>query len=196
MKLSIIYYSQTGHNYQMVKWAEEEAKKLGAEVRVRKVHEFLEANENNDNPAWKKYREDSKDVVEASGEDLEWADAVLFSSPTRFGNIAFQMKAFLDGQGGLWAAGKLQDKMMSAMSSAQNNNGGQETTVQALYKTFAHWGSLIVPTGFTDDSVFKAGGNPYGTTATATNEGFANDLEAAVRHQTKRLVELTNKFIG
>lgn len=191
-KLLIVYYSQTGHNFQMAKWAQAAAEEAGAEVRLRKVKELLDTSD--PNPAWKKYLEDSKDIEEATSEDLDWADAVLISSPTRFGGIASQMKFFLDQQGGMWAQGKLANKAVSAMSSAQNNNGGQEQTIRAIYTDAMHWGAIIVPTGYTDSSIFKAGGNPYGTSGTATNDGFANDLEAAVKHQAVRLVEVATKL--
>jgi NAD(P)H dehydrogenase (quinone) len=99
------------------------------------------------------------------------------------------MKQFLDQQGGLWAQGKLVNKVVSAMSSAQNPNGGQEATVLALYKTMCHWGAIIVPPGYTDASIFKAGGNPYGTTATIGQDGkMVDDVEEAVKHQAKRTV--------
>ena len=189
VKLSIIYYSQTGHNFQMAQWAKEAAEAAGAEVRLRKVEELLDTAGAKDNPGWAKYLEDSKDVEVATSDDLIWADAVLFSAPTRFGDMAAQMKFFLDGQGGPWSEGKLANKYVSAMSSAQNNNGGQEQTIHAIYTVMMHWGAIIVPVGYTDDSVFASGGNPYGTTGTATREGFANDIEGAVRHQAKRLVE-------
>lgn len=193
-KLLIVYYSQTGHNFQMANWAKEQAEKQGAEVRLRKVEELLDTS--NPNPGWAKYLEDSKDVEVATGDDLVWADAILFSTPTRFGNIAAQMKFFIDQQGGIWAGGKLVNKVVSAMTSAQNNNGGQEQTIRALYTSMMHWGAIIVSPGYTDDSIYQAGGNPYGTSGTATREGFANDLEQAVKHQTKRLLEVTDKLIG
>lgn len=189
VKLSIIYYSQTGHNYQMALWAKEAAEAAGAEVRLRKVEELMDTAGAAENEGWKKYLDDSKDVQVASSDDLVWADAVLFSAPTRFGVMAAQMKFFFDQQGGPWAEGKLANKFVSAMSSAQNNNGGQEKTVHSIYTVMMHWGAIIVPSGYTDGSVFAAGGNPYGTTGTATREGFANDIEGAVRHQAKRLVE-------
>lgn len=193
-KLAIIYYSQTGHNYQMALWAKEAAEAAGAEVRLRKTKELLDVKD--PNPAWAQYLEDSKDVEEASTDDLLWADAIIFSTPTRFGNIAAQMKFFLDQQGGAWAEGKLANKFVSAMSSAQNNNGGQEATVKAIYTTMMHWGAILVAPGYTDDVIYKSGGNPYGTTGTATNEGFANDLEDSVKYQAKRLVDITNKFLS
>lgn len=191
VKLLLVYYSQTGHNFQMINWAKE-AVDGEAEVRVRKVEELLDTSD--PNPAWAKYLEDSKDIEIATGEDLEWADAILFSTPTRFGNVAAQMKFFIDQQGGLWAEGKLNNKVVSAMTSAQNNNGGQEKTIGALYTSLMHWGAIIVPTGYTDDSIYAAGGNPYGTSGTATREGFGNDLEGAVKHQAKRLVNIAEKL--
>lgn len=192
LNLLIVYYSQTGHNFQMAKWAKEAAEEKGANVRIRKVEELMDTSD--PNPGWKKYLEESKDIKIATGNDLVWADAIIFSSPTRFGNVAAQMKYFLDQQGGLWAEGKLTNKVVTAMSSAQNVNGGQEKTVNALYTTMMHWGAIIVPVGYTDDSIYTAGGNPYGTTGTATRDGFANDLEDAVKHQAIRLLEVAKKL--
>ena len=142
------------------------------------------------------YLEESKDIKEATSDDLIWADAVLFSTPTRFGNVAGQLKSFIDAQGGIWAQGKLVNKVISAMTSAQNNNGGQEGTIKSIYTTAAHWGAIILPIGYVDDSVYAQGGNPYGASGTITNEGFANEVEGAVRAQAKRVVDVTKKFVG
>ncbi len=192
--LLIVYYSQTGHNYQMAKWAQEAGESVGAEVRVRKVKELMDTS--NANPGWQKYLDDSVDVPEATSDDLVWADAIVFSAPTRFGNVAAQMKFFMDQQGGPWSEGKFTNKVVTAMSSAQNPHGGQEQTVHAIYTTMMHWGAIIVPVGYTDDSIYAAGGNPYGTTGTATREGFKDDIEGAVKHQTKRLLEVAEKVIN
>lgn len=189
VKVAIIYYSATGNNYQMAQWAKEAAEELGAEVRLRKVQELAPEEAISKNPLWKKHYDETKDIQVATSEDLDWADAVILSTPTRFGNVASQMKQFLDLQGGLWAQGKLVNKVVSAMSSAQNANGGQEATILALYKTMCHWGAIIVPPGYTDVSIFKAGGNPYGTSVTVDQEGkMVEDVEEAVKHQAKRTV--------
>lgn len=195
MKLAIIYYSQTGHNFQIAKWAKEEAEKNGAEVRLLKVKEYLDEKGAEENPGWKKYLEDSREIKEATSDDLIWADAIIFSTPTRFGNISFQLKAFLDAQGGVWAKGLLTNKVISAMTSAQNNNGGQEGTIKAIYTSAAHWGGIIVPVGYTDDSIYAQGGNPYGASGTTTNEGFSNEIENAVKSQARRVVEVTKKLV-
>lgn len=194
VKLAIVYYSMTGTNYQLAKWAEEAALEGGAEVRVLKVQELAPIEAVNSNPVWKKLTEDTKDIPEATSEDLVWADAVIFSSPTRFGNVTSQIKNFMDQQGGIWAEGKLMNKVVSAMSSAQNPHGGQEQTIQAIYTTMMHWGAIIVAPGYTDPSIFKAGGNPYGTSVTAGRDGMVEDVKDAVKHQAKRTIEIASKI--
>lgn len=191
VKLAVIYYSMGGTNYQLARWAEEAAQEAGAEVRVLKVQELASPEVVNSNPIWKAHTEETKDVKIATSDDLDWADAVIFSSPTRFGNVASQMKQFMDLQGGLWAQGKLTNKVVSAMSSAQNPHGGQEATIHAIYKSMAHWGAIIVPPGYTDTSLFKAGGNPYGTSVTVGQDGkMVEDVKDAVKHQARRTVEI------
>lgn len=193
VKLAIIYYSSTGINYQLAKWASEAGEEAGAEVRLLKVHELAPEAAINSNPAWKANADATKHVKEASSEDLEWADAIIFSAPTRFGNLPSQMKQFLDLQGGLWAQGKLMNKVVSAMSSAQNPHGGQEATVKNLYTTMMHWGAIIAAPGFTDPSVFKGGGNPYGTSVTQGQDGnMVEDVRDAVFHQAKRTIEVAS----
>ncbi|HPQ11092.1 MAG TPA: NAD(P)H:quinone oxidoreductase [Bacillota bacterium] len=193
VKLAVIYYSSTGTNYQLATWAAEAAEEAGAEVRVLKVPELAPEAAINSNPAWKAHYDATKDVPVASSSDLEWADAYIFSVPTRFGNLASQMKQFLDIQGGLWAEGKLMNKVVSAMSSAQNPHGGQEATILSLYTTMAHWGAIIVPPGYTNPVIFKAGGNPYGTSVTQGQDGkMIEDVKDAVYHQAKRTVEVAS----
>ena len=191
VKLAVIYYSMTGINFQLAQWAAEAAKEAGADVRLLKVHELAPESAINNNPAWKANVEAAKDILEASSADLDWADAIVFSVPTRFGNLASQMKQFIDLQGGLWAQGKLSNKVVSAMSSAQNPHGGQEATVKSVYTSMMHWGAIIVPPGYTDPSIYKAGGNPYGTTVTQGHDGkMVEDVKDAVFHQAKRTVEV------
>lgn len=142
-----------------------------------------------ENEGWKKTVEATKDIPVATSEDLEWADAMIFSVPTRFGNMPSQMKQFLDTQGGLWATGKTVNKVVSAMTSAQNAHGGQEATLLSLYTAMMHWGAIIVPPGYTDPVIFSSGGNPYGTSVTVDQDGnMIEDVQAAVKHQAKRTV--------
>jgi NAD(P)H dehydrogenase (quinone) len=189
VKLAIIYYSSTGTNYKLAQWAAEGAKEAGAEVKVLKVQELAPQAAIDSNPAWKAHAEATKDVPVASAADLEWADALIFSVPTRFGNVPSQMKQFIDTLGGLWAQGKLTNKVVSAMASAGNPHGGQEATILALHTTFYHWGAIVAAPGYTDQSAYTSGGNPYGTSVTVNQDGsLQEDVQAAVKHQAKRTV--------
>lgn len=193
VKLAVIYYSSTGTNYKLAKMAEEGALEAGAEVRVLKVQELAPDAAIDSNPAWRANVEATKDVPMATSEDLDWADAIIFSMPSRFGNLPSQMKQFIDIQGGMWFQGKLTNKVVSAMASAGNAHGGQEATVKSLYTSMMHWGAIIVPPGFTDDSIYKAGGNPYGTSVTVDQEyNMIEDVKDAVKHQAKRTVEVAS----
>jgi NAD(P)H dehydrogenase (quinone) len=191
VKLAVIYYSMGGTNYQLSKWAEEGAKEAGAEVKVLKVPELAPQSAIEGNPAWKAHVDATKDVPEVTLNDLEWADAIIFSVPTRFGNMPSQMKQFLDTTGGLWFNGKLVNKVVSAMTSAQNPHGGQEATILSLYTTMYHWGAIVAAPGYTDPVTFAAGGNPYGTSVTVDQDGkMVENVEAAVKHQAKRTVNV------
>lgn len=189
VNVAIIFYSMGGTNFQLAKWAEEAAKEAGANAKILKVEELAPASVIENNEAWKATVEATKDVPIATSDDIEWADALIFSVPTRFGNIASQMKQFLDIQGGIWAEGKTVNKVVSAMTSAQNPHGGQEATILALYTSMMHWGAIIVPPGYTDQSIFAAGGNPYGTSVSVDQDGnMVEDVQAAVKHQTERTI--------
>lgn len=194
VNLAVIYYSAYGTNFQLAKWAEEGGLAAGAEVRVLKVDEILPESVVNADAGMKANAEATKDIPVAGHGDLEWADAIIFSSPTRFGNLSAQMKSFIDRQGGLWAEGKLMNKVVSAMTSAQNTHGGQEATVNALYISMMHWGAIIAAPGYTDKAIFAAGGNPYGTSVTQGQDGkIVEDkyaVKAAIAHQVKRTVEV------
>ncbi len=193
VKLAVIYYSSTGTNYEMAKWAKAGAEAAGAEVKLLRVEELAPEAAIASNPAWKEHVEATKDVPVATNDDLEWADAIIFSAPTRFGNVPAQMKQFLDTTGGLWANGKLVNKVVSGMSSANNPHGGQEATVKALYTTMMHWGAIIVPPGYSDAVQFTSGGNPYGVSVTVDQEGnMQEDVEGAVKHQAKRTVSVAS----
>ncbi len=193
IKLAIIYYSVGGTNYQLAKWAEEAGIDAGAEVKVMKVPELAPQSVIDANKDWKAFLESTKEVPEVTLDDLEWADAIIFSVPTRFGNMPSQMKQFLDTTGGLWFNGKLVNKVVSAMSSAQNPHGGQEATILSLYTTMYHWGAIVATPGYADPSIYKAGGNPYRTSVTVGQDGkMVEDVEAAVKYQAKRTLTVAD----
>jgi NAD(P)H dehydrogenase (quinone) len=125
----------------------------------------------------------------ATLEDLEWADGVAFGTPTRFGNVAAQLKQFMDQAGRLWQEGRLADKVATAFTASMTTHGGQESTILALSNTLYHWGMLILPLGYTASEVFNAGGNPYGTSYTSGKrvEGPDENALAVARYQGQRL---------
>ncbi|WP_040289362.1 NAD(P)H:quinone oxidoreductase [Alicyclobacillus hesperidum] len=189
VKLAIIYYSSTGTNYQMAQYAADAAREMGADVKVLKVPELAPPEAIASNPAWQAHHDRTREVPIASAADVEWADAIIFSVPTRFGNVPSQFKQFMDTLGGLWAQGKTANKVVSAMSSAQNPHGGQEATILALYTSMYHWGTIVAAPGFTDASAYTSGGNPYGTSVTAREDGVIDEgTIAAIKHQARRTV--------
>jgi NAD(P)H dehydrogenase (quinone) len=194
VRLAIVYYSTYGTNHQMAETAAEAAREAGAEVRLLKAPETAPEGIVNGQDAWRAQAERTAHVPAATPADMEWANAYFFSAPTRFGVSASQMRAFIDTLGPLWATGKLANKAVTAMTSAQNPNGGQETTLIGLYTTMMHWGCVIVAPGYTDPSVFAAGGNPYGASVTAAGEPLGDADKAHIRHQARRLVEMAAKL--
>lgn len=191
-RIAIVFYSTYGTNHQVAEAAAEAARAAGAEVRLRRIPETAPAEVVASQEAWKAQFDKAQEIPEASADDMEWANGYFFISPTRFGTVASQMRAFIDTLGGLWFAGKLANKTFTAATSAQNAHAGQESTLLGLYTTAMHWGSVIVAPGFTDQSIADAGGNPYGF---STAPGALDDKgRAAVAHQAKRLVEMTAKL--
>lgn len=162
VRLAVIYYSATGTNAEVAREIADTAERAGAEVRLRRVAELAPQSAIDANPAWAANVTATAGIPEAVPEDLEWADAVVFGTPTRFGNVTSQLKQYLDQLGGLWQQGKLADKVYSGFTSSATPHGGQESTLLALYNTVHHFGGILVAPGYTDASKFTDG-NPYGT---------------------------------
>lgn len=196
VNVAVIYYTTYGTNHKMAEVAADAAREAGAEVRMRRVEETAPDEVVQAQEAWSAQLRDMSDVQVVSPDDMEWADAYLFSAPTRYGGAASQMRAFIDTLGPLWQAGKLADKTFTAMTSAQNAHGGQETTLQTLYITAMHWGAILVPPGYTDPVIYASGGNPYGASVTAGDEGLTDEIEASIRHQAERLVKVTGQLVA
>lgn len=196
-KVTIVYYSSTGTTYEIAKAVEAGAGEAGAEVRLLKVKETAPEAAVNSNEKWKKHLAETADVKEVSLDDLEWADAIIFGTPTRFGLPSSQLKSFLDQTGGLWAKGALVNKIGSSFTSAATAHGGQEQTILALNTHFYHWGMIIVPLGYVEPSQFAAG-NPYGASFTSQNGELEPDETAltAARLQGRRVAEITEQFLN
>lgn len=191
--VAVIYYSATGNVHELAHAVAEGARDAGAETRLRHVAELAPEEAIAQNDAWAAHRERVQGSQVAELDDLEWADAMIFGTPTRYGNVSSQLKQFLDTTGPLWAEGKLADKVASAFTSAMNPHGGQETTLLALYTTMYHWGAIVVAPGYTDQSVFEAGGNPYGSSSSSGPDEA--DL-AAARFQGKRVARIAEALVG
>ncbi|ORB86222.1 NAD(P)H:quinone oxidoreductase, type IV [Mycobacterium kansasii] len=195
-KLAVIYYSATGHGTTMAQRVAAAAEAAGAEVRVRPVAETRDPASFAHNPAWTANYQATKDLPAATGADIVWADAVIFGSPTRFGCVAAQLRDFLDSLGGLWAEGKLADKVYAAFTSSNTLHGGQETTLLTLYVTLMHFGGIIVPPGYTDPLKF-VDGNPYGASLVSTHGNiheFDESTVNALDHLARRVVEVAGRL--
>jgi NAD(P)H dehydrogenase (quinone) len=192
VKVSVIYYSATGTVAELARTMADEVEKAGAECRLRRVAELAPDAAIDSNPAWRANLDATKDITEASPDDVVWADAVIFGTPTRFGNVSSQLKQFIDTLGGLWQQGQLQDKVYSGFMASSTLHGGQESTLLALYNTIHHIGGIVVSPGYTDPSKF-VDGNPYGTShVSAQGDKPVDDTaRAAAAVQAKRVVKVT-----
>lgn len=192
VNVAVIYYSATGTVARIAEAIADTAKKGGAEVRLRRVTELAPDAAIDSNPAWRAHVEATAGVPVAEPGDMEWADAVVFGTPTRFGNVTSQLKQFLDMLGPLWQEGKLADKVYSGFTSTATTHGGQESTLLALYNTIHHFGGILVTPGYTDPSKF-VDGNPYGTSHVAGQGDLpvGEQTLTAARVQAERVVRLT-----
>jgi NAD(P)H dehydrogenase (quinone) len=195
-KLAVIYYSATGHGTTMAARVAAAAETAGAEVRIRHIAETRDPESFAQNPAWTANYQATKDLPTPTGDDIVWADAVIFGSPTRFGSVASQLREFLDSLGGLWSQGKLADKVYAAFTSTNTTHGGQETTLLTLYVTLMHFGGIIVPPGYTDQVKF-VDGNPYGASLTAGHDNISeldDATNAALDHLARRVVSVADRL--
>lgn len=195
VKVSIIYYSSTGNVHALADAAADAAEKAGAEVRVRRTPELAPAQAIAANEAWAAHVEATGHIPEATPEDVVGADVVLFGTPTRYGNVAAQLKQFIDTLGPNWQRGELADKVYAGFTSTATDHGGQETTLLALYNTVYHFGGIIVPPGYTDPSKF-ADGNPYGVShVSGQGDRPVGDTElTAVDHMVRRAVSVAQQL--
>jgi NAD(P)H dehydrogenase (quinone) len=197
VKVLVAYYSATGDVHAIARAIAAGAEEAGAEVRLRPVEELAPEMLISQNQAWGRHRSEIADEPTATLEDLEWADGIAFGTPTRFGNVAAQLKMYLDEAGELWQEGKLVNKVVTAFTSSQTAHGGQESTILALNNTFYHWGSIVLPLGYTAVEVFNGGGNPYGTSYTSgTRVGEPDADTLAVAHAQGRRLARVAQVIG
>ncbi|HET8959734.1 NAD(P)H:quinone oxidoreductase [Nocardioides sp.] len=196
VNLAVIYYSSTGTIDTMARRAAATGEKAGAEVRLRQVQEIAPDSAIDSVDEWREHVEATSSEPTATPDDIVWADAVLLGSPTRFGNVASQLKHFLDSLGPQWSEGKLADKVYAGFTSSQTDHGGQESTLLALYNTLHHFGGIIVAPGYTDPLKF-ADGNPYGVghvTGPDNADPVGEAEEEALDHMVERVLEVARKL--
>lgn len=203
MKIQVVFYSMYGHVHQMAEAVAEGARQVaGAEVAIYQVAELVPDAALEKSGA-KKAKQAFAHVPVAQPQQLADADAILFGTPTRFGNMAAQMRNFLDQTGGLWAKGALINKVGSVFCSTGTQHGGHETTVTSFHTTLFHLGMIVVGVPYSCTELTNmneiTGGSPYGAGTLAGGDGSrqpsANEL-AIARFQGKHVAEITKRLVG
>ena len=201
MKVLVVFYSTYGHIYKMAEAVAEGAKTLaGTEVELRQVPETLPPDVLEKMGAVEAQKAFSH-VPVCSVEELAQADAVIFGTPTRFGNMCGQMRQFLDATGSLWAEGALVGKVGSVFASSATQHGGQESTILTFHVTLLHHGFVVVGLPYAFQGQMRideiSGGSPYGATTIAGGDGSRMPSEnelAAARFQGKHVAEVAAKL--
>ncbi len=202
MKVMIVYYSMYGHIHRMAEAVAEGVREVsGVEVLMRRVPETLPEEVLKKMGALEAQK-GFTNVPVCSVDELASADAVIFGTPTRFGNMCGQMRQFLDATGGLWARGALVGKVGSVFTSSGTQHGGQESTILSFHITLLHHGMIVVglPYSFQGQSRTDevSGGSPYGASTIAGAKGervpTENEL-AAARFQGRHVATITAKLV-
>ena len=198
VRLLIVFYSRSGSVESLAVAAAEAAREDGATVHLRRAREVVGAEAMAKVDGWTENAARQNALYEApTHEDAEWADAILFGTPCYFGAMATELKAFLDLLGPQWKRGALSGKVGGAFAVASWPHGGSEVVTLSLYAPMAHLGMVILPPGYTDAAMLKAG-SPYGASAIVGAENAdprPEDLDA-IRHQTCRTVAITQALIA
>jgi NAD(P)H dehydrogenase (quinone) len=201
IKVNVIFYSMYGHIYKMAEAIAEGAKSVaGAEVKLLQVAETI-PDDVLEKYGAKAARASFAKVPTATLDNLTEAHAIIFGTPTRFGNMAGQMRAFLDQTGPIWFSGGLIGKVGSVFASTASQHGGQETTITSFHSTLLHHGMIIVGVPYSEKGLLDlsavSGGTPYGATTIAAGDGSrqpsANELNIA-KFQGKHVAEVTTKL--
>lgn len=188
----IAFYSRTGVTEKLAYAVAEGAREAGAEVRLRRVRDFVAEDIIQKVPGWAEHRDRMHKHYQApTGEDAQWADAIIFGTPTRFGNVSAELKSYVDSLGGLWFQGKLHGKVGAGFNSTSTKHGGNESTNLTMFNFMSHLGLILVPLGYGDPAMFQAG-TPYGATAVSgTNATPPTDVDlSAARYQGRRVTQV------
>ena len=195
-KVLVLYYSSYGHIETMAQAVAEGARSGGAQVDIKRVPELVP-----EGVARASHFKLDQAAPVASVEELPNYDAIIFGVPTRFGNMAAQMKNFLDQTGGLWAKGALVGKVGSVFASTATQHGGQESTILSTHTVLLHHGMVLVGLPYTWAGQRRldeiTGGSPYGATTIAASDGSrqpsANELDGA-RYQGRHVAQIAARL--
>ena len=192
-RILIAFYSRGGSVEALARAEAEGAEAAGAEVRLRRARELVGPDVMARASGWAEAAERMNALYEAPTlEDADWADGIIFGSPTRFGGASSELRAYIEGMGLLWVQNKLVNKAGGAFTSTGTPHGGTETTIQSLYPAMVHLGLVIVPSGYGSPGSRKAG-SPYGAAscshAPEQRMPTKDELEAA-RHQGERVARV------
>lgn len=169
----IAFYSRYGSTEALAKAIAHGAENEGADVRLRRAREIVDASVMARAKGWTESAAAMNARYEAPTEDdAEWADALVFGSPTRFGAVCSELKAYIDSLGGLWDEGKLNGKAGAVFASSATIHGGAESTILSLYTPLAHLGLIIVPLGYSDEVLYRAG-SPYGANSISGKDSIS-----------------------
>lgn len=202
MKILVVFHSMYGHVKQMAEAVAEGAKEVdGSEVKIVKVRETLSDDILEKMGCKDSVKQMSTEYDEATLEDLEEADAIIFGTPTRYGNMSAQMKAYLDSTVSLWSKGALVGKVGGVFTSTATQHGGQESTILSFHTVLLHHGMLISGLPYTFEGLSQvdkiSGGTPYGASTIAGGDGGLSptdvDLEGA-KFQGRHIAEITKKL--
>ncbi len=196
-KVLVLYYSSYGHIERMAQAiAEGAASVAGTEVTLKRVPELVP-----DEVARKAGMKTDQKAPIATVDELAGYDAILFGTPTRFGNMAAQMRNFLDQTGGLWVKGALVGRVGSVFASTATQHGGQETTITSFHSTLLHHGMIIVGLPYSFAGLTRmdevTGGSPYGATTLASGDGSRQPSEnelAGARFQGRHVAEIASRL--
>ena len=203
MKILIVYYSMYGHVHRMAEAVADGAREVrGTEVEMRRVPETLPDEVLKKMGAFEAQKAFAH-VPICTVDELAAADAIIFGTPTRFGNMSGQMRQFLDATGRLWSEGALVGKVGSVFTSSATQHGGQESTILSFHITLLHHGMIIAGLPYTFGGQSRideiTGGSPYGASTIAGNRGermpSENEL-AAARFQGKYVALIASKLAG
>jgi len=201
VKVQVVFYSMYGHVYKMAEAIAEGARQTpGAEVGLYQVPELI-PDEVLEKYGAKGAKAAFAKIPVARVDQLADAHAIIFGTPTRFGNMAAQMRNFLDQTGQLWLKGALIGKIGSVFASTGTQHGGQETTITSFHTTLLHHGMVIVGVPYSESGLMHmgdiTGGTPYGATTLAGPDGSRqpseNELKIA-RYQGKHVAEIASKL--